>query len=108
MFWFFKPQPHELGLNLSLVGLGLCLGLVGWVLASCRVARFRQGKYGRFKEDGNFHAKWHRVSLKKLCRNTGDPVKYGRSGNLSLMGLGLSLSLGLVGHGLGLIGLWPR
>ena len=40
------------------------------------VARFRQGKYGRFKKYGNFHVKRHRVSLKKPWRNTGDPVKW--------------------------------
>ena len=48
-----------------------------------RVARFRHGKYGRFKENGNFHAKWHRTYSKMICRNTGDPVKYGGSGNSS-------------------------
>ena len=46
-----------------------------------RVARFSLGKYGRLKKDGNFHAKCHRISLKKPCRNTEDLVKYGRSGN---------------------------
>ena len=48
-----------------------------------RVARFRHGKYGRFKENGNFYAKWHRTYSKMICRNTGDHVKYGRSCNPS-------------------------
>ena len=46
-----------------------------------RVARLRHGKYGRFKENGEVYAKWHRTYSKMICRNMGDPVKHGRSGN---------------------------
>ena len=35
-----------------------------------KVARYRSRKYGRFKENSNFHAKWHTTYSKIICRNT--------------------------------------
>ena len=33
-----------------------------WI--SDRVARIKHGKYGKFKENGNFYVKWHRTYYK--------------------------------------------
>ena len=69
--WFCLWVDNESSMRLMKLYIHLYLGLPDLV----------PGKDGRFKKDGNFRAKCHRISLKKPCRNTEDPVKYGRSGN---------------------------
>ena len=79
----------------------------GTRIVTLKCVKYRRFKDGRFKDDGNFHAKGYRIYSERTCRNTeireipggrswegdpgrdipGDPIKYGRSGNPSLNAL---------------------